>query len=122
MCCGFTNSYKLERKSMKKIKTKGYALFDKDGSFKPYEFERHAVGEHDVLIKIMYAEICHSDIHHARSEWRNEKYPMVPGHEIVGKVVKIGAKVTKFKVGDYAGVGCLVNPCNDCSECHLDRE
>ena len=92
---------------MEKIKSKGYAMFSKDGPFEPYEFERHAIGDNDILIKIMYAGICHSDIHQARSEWNEkEHYPMVPGHEIVGQVTQVGKNVTKFKVGDYAGVGC----------------
>ena len=111
--------------NMGKVKSKGYAMFSKDGPFKPYEFERHAVGDNDILIKIMYAGICHSDIHQARSEWNEkEHYPMVPGHEIVGQVVQIGKNVTKFNVGDYAGVGCMVNSCKDpnCETCHHNRE
>lgn len=110
---------------MEKIKSKGYAMFSKDGPFKPYEFERHAVGDNDILIKIMYAGICHSDIHQARSEWNEkENYPMVPGHEIVGQVTQVRKNVTKFKVGDYAGVGCMVNACKDpnCDTCHRNRE
>ena len=110
---------------MEKIKSKGYAMFSKDGPFKPYEFERHEVGDNDILIKIMYAGICHSDIHQARSEWNEkENYPMVPGHEIVGQVTQVGKNVTKFKVGDYAGVGCMVNACKDpnCDTCHRNRE
>ena len=111
--------------NMEKVKSKGYAMFSKDGPFKPYEFERHAVGDNDILIKIMYVGICHSDIHQARSEWNEkEHYPMVPGHEIVGQVVQIGKNVTKFNVGDYAGVGCMVNSCKDpnCETCHHNRE
>ena len=111
--------------NMGKVKSKGYAMFSKDGPFKPYEFERHAVGDNDILIKIMYAGICHSDSHQARSEWNEkEHYPMVPGHEIVGQVVQIGKNVTKFNVGDYAGVGCMVNSCKDpnCETCHHNRE
>lgn len=110
---------------MDTVKSKGYAMFSKDGPFKLYEFERHAVGDNDILIKIMYAGICHSDIHQARSEWNEtEHYPMIPGHEIVGKVVQIGKNVAKFKEGDYAGVGCMVNSCKDpsCKTCHCDRE
>lgn len=106
-----------------KVPAKGYALFSKDGKFTPYEFERHAVGDNDILIEIMYAGICHSDLHHAWSEWKSdETYPMVPGHEIAGKVVKVGKNVKKFKVGDYAGVGCLVNACKKCDSCKDNRE
>ena len=111
--------------NMEKVKSKGYAMFSKDGPFKLYEFERHAVGDNDILIKIMYAGICHSDIHQARSEWNEkEQYPMVPGHEIVGQVTQVGKNVTKFKVGDYAGVGCMVNACKDpnCDTCRRNRE
>ncbi len=105
-----------------RISAKGYALFSKDGQFTPHEFDRHAVGDNDVLIQILYAGICHSDLHHARAEWREETYPMVPGHEIAGRVVKTGDKVTKFKVGDYAGVGCLVNSCGKCEHCQKGEE
>lgn len=105
-----------------RLKSKGYAVFAKDGKFKAYEFTRHPVGDNDVLIDIQYAGICHSDIHHARAEWRNETYPMVPGHEIAGKVAQVGKNVTKLKVGDYAGVGCMVNSCGTCDSCKRDEE
>ncbi|PAW78335.1 MAG: hydroxyacid dehydrogenase [Verrucomicrobia bacterium Tous-C9LFEB] len=104
------------------VPSKGYAKFDNDGKFAPYEFKRHPVGDNDVLIKILYAGICHSDLHHARAEWRDETYPMVPGHEIAGQVVQAGKNVTKFKVGDYAGVGCLVNSCGKCEYCLKGEE
>ena len=102
--------------------SKGYALFSKDGKFTPYEFKRHAVGDNDVLIDILYAGICHSDLHHAWEDWRKETYPMVPGHEIAGRVVQIGKNVTKFKVGDYAGVGCMVDSCGECEHCEKGEE
>ena len=104
------------------VHTKGYALFSKDGKFAPYEFERHAVGDNDVLIEILYAGICHSDLHHAWEDWRKETYPMVPGHEIAGRITQVGRKVTKFKVGDYAGVGCMVNSCGNCEPCKNGEE
>ena len=91
------------------VQSKGYALFAADGKFTPYTFERHAVGDNDVLIEILYTGICHSDIHHAHEDWKKETYPMVPGHEVAGRVTQVGSKVTKFKVGDLAGVGCLVD-------------
>ena len=75
-----------EFKEGKEISSKGYALFSQDGNFKPYEFKRHCVGERDVLIEILYAGICHSDIHTARGEWGEVSYPIVPGHEIAGRV------------------------------------
>ena len=104
------------------VKSKGYALFSSHGRFQPYEFERHPVGDNDVLIEIHYAGICHSDIHHAHEDWRDETYPMVPGHEIVGRITQVGRNVTKFKVGDFAGVGCLVNSCRECNYCKQGLE
>jgi uncharacterized zinc-type alcohol dehydrogenase-like protein len=97
-------------------------LFSKDGKFTPYEFERHAVGDHDVQIQILYAGICHSDLHHAWEDWRKEAYPMVPGHEIAGRITHVGKSVTKFKLGDYAGVGCQVNSCGECEYCRRGEE
>lgn len=104
------------------VKSKGLAVFSEDGIFKPIDFERHAVSDNDVLIETMYAGICHSDVHHVFGDWRNETYPMVPGHEIAGRVVKVGKNVTKFKASDFAGVGCLVNSCGECEFCLNDFE
>lgn len=104
------------------VKSKGYAAMSPKGDFKLIEFERHPVGDNDILIDIMYAGICHSDIHHVREDWRKETYPFVPGHEILGKVSQVGKNVTKFKVGDFAGVGCLVNGEGKCSSCEKDKE
>lgn len=105
-----------------RIPAKGFAVFSKTDTFKPFTFSRHPVGANDILIEILYAGICHSDIHSARSEWKEGIYPMVPGHEIAGRVVAVGAKVTKFKVGDYAGVGCMVNSCGECEACKKSQE
>jgi uncharacterized zinc-type alcohol dehydrogenase-like protein len=104
------------------IKSHGYATKDNKAVFVPFEFERREPRENDVVIDIMYCGICHSDIHQAKNEWGGSIYPMVPGHEIVGKVVKVGAKVTKFKPGDIAGVGCLVGSCKNCESCHEGLE
>ena len=106
----------------KRIPAKGFAVFSGDGQFKPYEFTRHAVGDNDIEIKILYAGICHSDLHHVRQDWFKEEFPMVPGHEIAGKVIKVGKNVTKFKVGDLAGVGCMINSCGECDACKENRE
>lgn len=107
----------------KLVPSKGLAAIDQTGKFKIYEFNRHAVGDNDILIETMYASICHSDIHHVHSDWRSdEPYPYVPGHEITGKVIQVGKNVTKFKVGDYAGVGCFVNSCGKCDYCKADME
>lgn len=111
-----------QAKNGERIEAKGYAVSHKNDTFKPFSFSRHAMGENDILIEILYAGICHSDIHSARSEWRRGIYPMVPGHEIAGKVVAIGSKVSKFKVGDYAGVGCMVNSCGECEACKRSQE
>ena len=105
-----------------RIPAKGFAVDSKEGHFHPYEFTRHAVGDNDVLIEILYAGICHSDLHSVWSEHGESRYPMVPGHEIVGRVIQTGNNVTKFKVGDYAGVGCMVNSCGHCAGCEADME
>lgn len=103
--------------------SKGYASFDATSPLKPYAFERRELGNKDIFIEIQYCGICHSDIHSVRNEWGGAHYPMVPGHEIVGTVKKVGADVTKFKVGDIVGVGCMVNSCGTCTSCqnHLEQ-
>lgn len=100
-----------------RVKSKGFAVFSSHGGFQPYEFTRPAVGDNDILIKTLYASICHSDIHTAHGDWGRVGYPLVPGHEIAGVVTAVGKNVTKFKVGDYAGVGCMVNSCGECEAC-----
>ncbi|WP_238315392.1 NAD(P)-dependent alcohol dehydrogenase [Mycoplasmoides pirum] len=106
----------------KRIPVKGFAMTNAKSKFQSFEFTRRALKSNDVLIKIKYAGICHSDIHTARSEWGTCNYPIVPGHEIAGEVVAIGNKVKKFKIGDYAGVGCMVNSCQKCSKCKAGYE
>ncbi len=104
------------------LETQGYAVTDPKADFKPWRFERREVGPHDVLIEILYCGVCHSDIHQARDEWGGSMYPMVPGHEIVGRVAEVGAEVSKFKAGDLAGVGCFVDSCRECSSCQEGLE
>jgi uncharacterized zinc-type alcohol dehydrogenase-like protein len=99
------------------IKTKAYAAQSATTPLAPFEIERREPGPHDVQIQILHCGVCHSDLHTARNEWRNTLYPSVPGHEIVGRVVAIGSQVTKFKVGEFAGVGCLVDACGRCPSC-----
>lgn len=111
-----------QTKKENRIPAKGFAVYEEKGQFKPYEFSRHAVGDDEIQIEILYAGICHSDLHHVAGDWGAEEFPMVPGHEIVGRVKTIGKNVTKFKIGDYAGVGCMVNSCHECSSCKSDRE
>ena len=107
-------------------KCKGYAALDAKAPLKPYSFERREPREHDIVIDIKYCGICHSDIHQARNEWSDYQdeciFPMVPGHEIAGVVSRIGGKVSKFKVGDTAGVGCFVDSCRTCPECSRGME
>jgi len=105
--------------------TKGYAVNDNNAKFVPFEFERRDVGPNDILIDIQYAGICHSDIHQAKDEWHDSmptSYPLVPGHEIVGKVAQVGDAVTKFKVGDIAGIGCFIDSCRECVNCKSGHE
>jgi len=99
------------------ITTKAYAAKNATSQLAPFSLTRREVGAHDVLIEIAYCGVCHSDIHQARDEWGGSIFPMVPGHEIVGKVTKVGASVAKFKVGDLAGVGCFVDSCRVCPSC-----
>lgn len=95
----------------------GYAAHSATQALAPFSFERRDVGAQDMQIEILFCGICHSDLHTARNEWQNAVYPVVPGHEIVGRVTSIGPAVTKFKVGDLAGVGCLVDACGICPDC-----
>lgn len=90
-------------------KSKGYAARDASGKLSPWEFERRPVGDLDVLIDVKFTSICHSDIHQMKGHWGPQQYPQVPGHEIVGVVAAVGKDVTRFKVGDRAGVGCMVS-------------
>lgn len=106
----------------KTIKTKGYAGRDISGKMSRWEFERRAIGDNDVLIEIKYSGICHSDIHTIKGHWGPQQYPQVSGHEIAGIVTAIGKNVTKFKVGDKAGVGCMVNSCMQCESCRNGEE
>ncbi|MEZ2231240.1 NAD(P)-dependent alcohol dehydrogenase [Microcoleus sp.] len=104
------------------MKTNAYAAQNATNPLAPFNFQRRDVGEHDVAIEILYCGVCHSDLHTVRNEWQNTTYPCVPGHEIVGRVVKVGAQVKKFKEGDTAGVGCMVDSCRTCANCEEDLE
>ncbi len=101
---------------------KAYAAQDKTSALAPWEFERRSPGPHDVEIDIHFCGVCHSDLHQVRDEWGGSIYPMVPGHEIVGKVAAVGAAVTKFKVGDTAAVGVMVDSCRTCKNCEKKME
>ena len=99
------------------IPVNAYAAYQSKEPLKPYKFERRDPGPHDVQIDIHFCGVCHSDLHQVRDEWGGYKFPMVPGHEIVGKVISVGSSVKKFKVGDSVGVGCLVDSCRTCPSC-----
>ena len=102
--------------------TKGYAARNATDILSPFDFTRREVGPKDVQFDIQYCGVCHSDLHQVRNEWGGTTYPIVPGHEIVGRVTKVGSDVTKFKVGDIAGVGCLVDSCRECDNCEKGLE
>lgn len=104
------------------ITAKARAVDGPDKSFRVAEIKRRDLDLNDVLIEIKYAGICHSDIHTAHGEWGHVHYPLVPGHEIAGIVTDVGAEVTKYKVGDRVGVGCMVDSCGDCENCRKGEE
>ena len=97
--------------------TKAYAAKSATTPIEPWSIERRDPKPHDVQIEILYCGVCHSDLHTARGEWGNTTYPVVPGHEIVGRVTNVGDHVKKFKVGDLAGIGCMVDSCQECDNC-----
>ncbi len=99
------------------IQAKAYAAQDHQSPLAPWKFERRALRDHDVQFDIMYCGVCHSDLHQIRNDWFPGIFPMVPGHEIVGRVTKIGKSVRKFKTGELAAVGCLVDSCRTCENC-----
>jgi len=104
------------------MKVKGYAVQSAKAKLQPFEFNRRELLSNDVALDILFAGICHSDIHQAREEWGAAIFPMVPGHEIVGRVTAIGGNVSKFKVGELIGVGVFVDSCRKCSSCTAGLE
>jgi len=104
------------------IEVKAFAAYDAQTPLKPFEFERKDLGAHQIQIEILYSGVCHSDIHTVRSEWGQANYPVVPGHEIVGRIVNVGTEVTAFTVGELAGVGCFVDSCRHCASCKEGEE
>jgi uncharacterized zinc-type alcohol dehydrogenase-like protein len=104
------------------MKTIGYAARSAETPLAPFAFERRALRPNDVAMEILYCGICHTDLHQARNDWGFSRYPIVPGHEIVGRVTAIGGEVTRYKVGDAVAVGCMVDSCQHCDQCHKGEE
>lgn len=102
--------------------TKSYAALSATTALEAYSFDRRTLGENDVQVEILYCGVCHSDLHQAKNEWGGSIYPMVPGHEIVGKVSAVGSSVSKFKIGDLAGVGVMIDSCKTCKNCQENLE
>ena len=102
--------------------TYAYAASDAQSKLAPFEFQRRELRDHDVQMEVLFCGVCHSDLHQARNEWKNSIYPVVPGHEIVGRVTAVGPDVTRHKVGDLVGVGCLVDSCRTCPSCEEGLE
>lgn len=104
------------------MKTVGYAAQAAGEALTPYTFERRALRPNDVAMEILYCGVCHSDLHMVQNDWGGSVYPLVPGHEIVGRVTAVGSKVTRFKAGDAVAVGCMVDSCQHCDQCHHGEE
>ncbi|MEO7314350.1 MAG: NAD(P)-dependent alcohol dehydrogenase [Ginsengibacter sp.] len=107
---------------MSTANVKAFGTNAKDAPLEPMNIQRREVMPKDVEIEILYCGVCHSDLHTARNDWGGTVYPAIPGHEIIGRVTKVGNEVTKIKVGDIAGVGCLVDSCRTCDSCRQDLE
>lgn len=101
---------------------KAYGVQASDANLKELNIERRQITADDVQIEIEYCGVCHSDIHQVRNDWKNSKYPVVPGHEIIGRVTQVGKNVSNFKEGDLVGVGCMVDSCQECDSCKEDLE
>ncbi|APS40841.1 MULTISPECIES: NAD(P)-dependent alcohol dehydrogenase [unclassified Salegentibacter] len=101
---------------------KAYGAQASDANLKELNIERRQITADDVQIEIEYCGVCHSDIHQVRNDWKNSKYPVVPGHEIIGRVTQVGKNVSNFKEGDLVGVGCMVDSCQECDSCKEDLE
>lgn len=104
------------------MKTLGYAAQSSTTPLAPFAFERRALRDNDVAMEILYCGVCHSDLHTARNDWGWTSYPIVPGHEIVGRVTAVGTAVTRHKVGDTVAVGCMVDSCQQCDQCRKGEE
>ena len=119
-CC--TSSAFSQNNENKPGTAKGYAALDDKGVLVPHQFNLRDLGTSDILVEILYSGVCHSDVHQACGHWGNSLYPMVPGHEIVGRVKEIGKGVKTFKIGDHIGIGPMINSCGTCSRCNNGQE
>lgn len=104
------------------MKTIGFAATDADTPLEHFSFERRAPRENDVVMEILYCGVCHTDLHQARNDWGWSQYPLVPGHEIVGRVIEVGSNVSRYKIGDAVAVGCMVDSCQHCDQCRKGEE
>ncbi|MFG1402459.1 NAD(P)-dependent alcohol dehydrogenase [Xanthobacter sediminis] len=104
------------------MKTTGYAARAADTPLAPFDFERRDLRPNDVAMEVLYCGVCHSDLHQARNDWGWSRYPLVPGHEIVGRVIAVGDKVSRYKAGDHVAVGCMVDSCQECDQCRKGLE
>ncbi|CAE1150779.1 NAD(P)-dependent alcohol dehydrogenase [Serratia sp. Tan611] len=102
--------------------THAYAAHDAQSALVPFDYSPRTLREHDVQIKVLFCGVCHSDLHQARNEWNNTLYPVVPGHEVVGRVSAVGSGVTTYQIGDLVGVGCMVDSCRSCPSCEEGLE
>lgn len=104
------------------MKTTGYAASSAESPLAPFDFKRRALRRDDIAMEVLYCGVCHSDLHQARNDWGWSRYPLVPGHEIVGRVIGIGSDVQSCKIGDHVAVGCMVDSCQDCDQCRRGFE
>ncbi|MCK0209447.1 NAD(P)-dependent alcohol dehydrogenase [Starkeya koreensis] len=104
------------------MKTTGYAAPSRTAPLAPFDFERRELRPNDVAMEVLYCGVCHSDLHQSRNDWGWSRFPVVPGHEILGKVIAVGAEVRRYKVGDHVAVGCIVDSCQDCDQCRKGFE
>jgi uncharacterized zinc-type alcohol dehydrogenase-like protein len=111
-----------DESGLKKIKAVGFAAKHSFGGLKRFEFERVQAGADEIEIDVMFCGVCHSDIHQVKNEWSNTVYPCMPGHEIVGRVARVGSSVTRHAVGDIVGVGCMIDSCRHCEPCLSGEE
>ena len=104
------------------MKTIGYAARSAGAPLAPFSFERRELRPNDIAMEILYCGICHTDLHQARNDWGWSRYPLVPGHEIVGRVIEVGSEVTRYRIGDAVAVGCMVDSCQHCDQCRKGEE